>query len=112
MMPDPPPGGPQPGGVLARLVHRYLELSDLCYRVSVLGHDGRGRFPKGHRVRQPHPALVKKMDLDEALITLYRRFFDPDYRVSPTSTSNSRRQGSDACTSPGASSPGPASRSK
>ena len=55
-------------GILSRLVRNYVELSDVCYRVSVVAHDRRGRFERGHRVRRPHPALLKKVDLDEALI--------------------------------------------
>lgn len=68
--------------IMRCLVRRYVELSDVCYRVSVLAHDGRGRFQKGHRARRPHPALLKKIDVDEALVDIYRRFFDSSYRVS------------------------------
>ena len=97
-------------GILARLVRHYVELSDVCYRVSVVAHDRRGRFERGHRVRRPHPALLKKVDLDEALIEVYRRFFDGSYRVSATSTSNRRRQGREAVTSPRGSASGRAHR--
>jgi len=94
------------GDILPRLARKYLELCEFCYRVSVASHDGRGRFSKGHRGDHPHPALLKKMDLDRALARLYRRFFDPSYEDSSTSTSNSRCQGSEARTSPkGSSSP-------
>jgi len=98
--------------ILSCLIRKYLELSDLCYRVSVLAHDGRGRFQKGHRVRRPHPALLKKIDLDEALVDIYRRFFDSSYRVTATSTSKSRFQGKQMLTSPRGASSGPASRSE
>lgn len=100
------------GGILARLVRNYVELSDVCYRVSVVAHDRRGRFERGHRVRRPHPALLKKVDLDEALIEVYRRFFDGSYRVSATSTSNRRCQGREAVNSPRGSAPGRAHRSE
>ena len=99
-------------GILARLVRNYVELSDVCYRVSVVAHDRRGRFERGHRVRRPHPALLKKVDLDEALIEVYRRFFDGSYRVSATSTSNRRCQGREAVTSARGSASGRAHRSE
>ena len=83
-----------PDGILCRLVHKYVELSEVCYRVSVAAHDERGRFRKGPR-RREHPALLKKIDLDRALSRIYERFFDSSYEVSSISTSNSRRQGSD-----------------
>ena len=87
-------------GVLLRLVRRYLDLSDVCYRVSVSAHGDRGRFRKGHRARRSHPALLKKVDLDQALVSVYRRFFDPCYRLTSTSTSKRRRHGSETLTSP------------
>ena len=99
-------------GILARLVRNYVELSDVCYRVSVVAHDRRGRFERGHRVRRPHPALLKKVDLDEALIEVYRRFFDGSYRVSATSTTNRRCQGREAVNSPRGSASGRAHRSE
>ena len=99
-------------GILPRLVRKYVELSDVCYRVSVVAHDRRGRFQKGHRARTPHPAFLKKVDLDEALVEVYRRFFDSAYRVSSTSTSKSRRQGREMLTSPRGPSSGPASNSE
>jgi hypothetical protein len=103
-------------GILARLVRNYVELSDVCYRVSVVAHDRRGRFERGHRVRRPHPALLKKIDLDEALIEVYRRFFDSSYRASAsstsTSTSNRRCQGREAVTSARGSASGRAHRSE
>ena len=99
-------------GILARLVRNYVELSDVCYRVSVVAHDRRGRFERGHRVRRPHPALLKKIDLDEALIEVYRRFFDGSYRVSATSISNRRCQGREAVTSARGSASGRAHRSE
>ncbi len=98
--------------ILSRLTRKYLELSDVCYRVSVLAHDGRGRFRKGHRARRPHPALLKKIDLDEALIDIYRRFFDSAYRVSSSSTSKSRCHGRETLTSPRGPSSALASRSE
>lgn len=89
-----------PGGhVLARLVTSYLELAELCYRVQVAVHDHQGRFRKGHHLRHPHPALLKKADLDEALTRVYRRFFAAGDENS-TSTSNSRPQGSETRNSP------------
>jgi len=99
-------------GILARLVNKYLELSDMCYRVCVASHERSGRFEKGHRARRPHPAIVKKIDLDEALTRVYRRFFDASYRVSSTSTSNRRRQGREVVTSPKTPPSGPAHRSE
>ena len=99
-------------GILARLVRNYLELSDVCYRVSVVAHDRRGRFERGHRVRRPHPALAKKIDLDEALVEVYRRFFDGSYRVSSTSTSNRRCQGRQAVIFPRGAVSGRARRSE
>jgi hypothetical protein len=99
-------------GILARLVRNYVELSDVCYRVSVVAHDRRGRFERGHRVRRPHPALLKKVDLDEALIEVYRRFFDGSYRVSASSTSNRRCQGREAVISARGSASGRAHRSE
>jgi hypothetical protein len=84
--------------VLSRLVHKYLELTDLCYRVSVTVHDPYGRFRRGHQVRRPHPALLKKIDLDQALARLYCRFFEDPAGIS-TSTSNSRPHGSETRTS-------------
>jgi len=83
-------------GIMPRLVRRYLELSEACYRVSVSHHDARGRFKKGHRQRSPHPALLKKTDLDRSLERIYERFFGADEESNATSTSNSRSQGSAA----------------
>ena len=83
-------------GIMPRLVRRYLELSDTCYRVSVSRHGERGRFRKGHRGRTPHPAFLKKMDLDRSLAHVYHRFFGAVEERNSTSTSNSRRQGSEA----------------
>lgn len=99
-------------GVLLRLVRRYMELAEVCYRVSVSAHGERGRFRKGHRARHSHPALLKKVDLDEALVGVYRRFFDPRYRLTSTSTSKSRRHGSEALMSPKDASGRSASRSE
>jgi len=86
--------------VLVRLASKYLELSEVCYRVSVAAHDHKGRFKKGHPGRRPHPALLKKIDLDRALAQIYRRFFECCPASSSTSTSNSRCQGSENLTSP------------
>ena len=88
-------------GIMPRLVRRYLELSEACYRVSVSQHDERGRFRKGHVGRRPHPALVQKVDLDQTLEQVYERFFGYPGATTSTSTSNSRRQGRDARTSGG-----------
>ncbi len=82
-------------GIMPRLVRRYLELSEVCYRVSVSRHDERGRFKKGHRGRAPHPALLKKVDLDRFLAHVYQRFFGADEEPNSISTSNSRCQGSE-----------------
>jgi hypothetical protein len=86
-------------GVLTRLVRKYLDLSDVCYRVSVAAHDRGGRFKKGHRGRRPHPALLKKVDLDRALAHLYRRFFEGPVAPRLTSTSKSRCHGRENLTS-------------
>jgi len=89
------------GEILPRLVTRYLELADRCYRVSVAVHDPNGRFQRGHRGPRAHPALLKKADLDAALARVYERFFagapDPSNSTS-TSTSNSLPQGSETRT--------------
>ncbi|GAG09170.1 unnamed protein product, partial [marine sediment metagenome] len=53
--------------ILPRLARKYLELCEICYRVSVARHDERGQFRRGHRGRRSHPALLKKMDVDRAL---------------------------------------------
>ena len=82
-------------GIMPRLVRRYLELSDVCYRVAVSRHDERGRFKKRHRGRTPHPALLKKTDLDRSLARVYQRFFGVVEEANSTSTSNSRPQGSE-----------------
>lgn len=82
-------------GIMPRLVRRYLELSEACYRVSVSHHDERGRFKKGHRRRSSHPAVLKKTDLDRSLAHLYQKFFGEVEEANSTSTSNSRSQGSE-----------------
>lgn len=92
------------GAILPLLVEKYAELCEACYRVSVSAHDQRGRFRPRHRGRRPHPALLKKIDLDYALAEVYRRFFGPPQLPTSTSTSNSRRQGSETRTSAGGSS--------
>jgi len=85
--------------ILPRLVTRYLELVDRCYRVSVTVHDPKGRFQKGHAGPRAHPETLKKADLDAALLRIYDRFFsERPAGVSSsacTSTSNSRCHGSD-----------------
>jgi len=87
--------------ILPRLVRKYVELAEVCYRVPVTHHDRLGRFPKGHRGPRPHPALIKKADLDAALVQVYRRFFGTQADgTNSTSTSNSRCQGSETCSSP------------
>lgn len=87
--------------VLVRLVHKYAELAEKCYRVSVSRHDERGRFRKGHRRPMPDSALLKKVDLDAALAQVYRRFFGTQEGAEKaTSTSNRRFQGSDTLSSP------------
>jgi len=95
--------GQEPEGVLGLLVVRYRELADMCYRVSITRHGEQGRFQRGHRARQTHPALLKKVDLDRTLTRIYRRFFGSarlEATSSSTSTSNSRPQGSDTLTGP------------
>ena len=82
-------------GIMPRLVRRYLELSEACYRVSVSHHDEKGRFKRGHRQRSPHPTLLKKTDLDRSLAQVYQRFFGAVEEANSTSTSNSRSQGSE-----------------
>lgn len=82
-------------GIMPRLVRKYLELSDACYRVAISHHDEKGRFRKGHTQRSPHPALIKKMDLDRSLTHIYLRFFGPVEEPNSTSTSNSRSHGSE-----------------
>ena len=80
--------------ILPRLVRRYQELAEMCYRVTVAYHDERGRLRRGHR-RRTHPALLKKVDLDTALSQVYRRFFGGHEEGADTSTSisNNRFQG-------------------
>jgi len=101
MTSDLEPVGPIVEGVLSLLVSRYEALADTCYRVSVSRHDERGRFRRGHRARRPHPALVKKVDLDRALERLYEKFFGPcqgDYQPISSSISNRRLHGSETRT--------------
>lgn len=89
--------------IMPRLARKYLELSAACYRVATAVHDERGRFRRGHPGRRVHPAVLKKIDLDEALARVYQRFFgnhNDAVEVSFTSTSNSRRQGSETVSSP------------
>ena len=85
--------------ILPRLVTRYVELADRCYRVAVTAHDPTGRFQKGHAGPRAHPEMLKKADLDAALVRIYDRFFSqrPAEASSSalTSTSNSRCHGSD-----------------
>ncbi len=80
--------------ILPHLVRKYEELAETCYRVSVAFHDERGRFRPGHRSRV-HPALMKKVDLDRALLRVYERFFGSHWEeeTHSTSASNSRPQG-------------------
>lgn len=99
--------------IMRLLVERYAELSELCYRISVSRHDERGRFRRRHPGRRPHPALLKKVDLDYALLDVYRRFFGPLQASStPSSTSNSRAHGSETSTRRSEGPPGRASRSE
>ncbi len=88
-------------GIMPRLVRRYLELSEACYRVSVSRHDERGHFRKGHAGRKTHPALLKKVDLDQTLEQVYERFFGQPDEPSPISISNNRCQGSEIRSSEG-----------
>jgi len=101
--------------ILPRLVTRYLELADRCYRVSVTLHDRTGRFQKGRSGPRSHPALLKKADLDAALARVYERFFSElsaESSVSAhTAISNSRCQGSETRTR-SASAPDAPSRSE
>ena len=82
---------------MARLVRKYLELSAVCYRAATASRNEHGRFRRGRRASQPHPAILKKIDLDEALDRVYQRFFGRQgtCEVSSISASNSRRHGSD-----------------
>lgn len=93
------------GTLLPRLIERYTELAEACYRVATSRHDERGRFRKGHAGRRPHPVLLKKIDLDRELFRLYRKFFSvqPEWLgAASTSTSNRRRQGKETRTGSGA----------
>ena len=83
--------------IMPRLLRKYVELSATCYRAATAARKPDGRFRRGHRKIGPPPAVLKKIDLDEALERVYQRFFGP-YAVesgNATPTSNSRRQGSD-----------------
>ena len=87
---------------MPRLLRKYEELAAVCYRAAQATHDERGRFRRGRAAGKPHPALLKKIDLDAALEQVYRRFFG-DHSPEPsnlTSTSNSRLQGSEILSSP------------
>ncbi len=88
-------------GIMPRLVRRYLELSEACYRVSVSRHDERGRFKKGHAGRRVPPVLLKKVDLDHTLERVYERFFGQPEEPGPSSISNSRCQGREIRSSEG-----------
>jgi len=62
--------------VFDRLLVRYRDLEDRCYRMQIAGRDGRGRFGRDHRGRAPRQTLLlKKVDLDQALLEVYRKFF-------------------------------------
>jgi hypothetical protein len=98
--------------ILPRLVRKYVELSEVCYRVTVAARDERGRFRRRHPGRRPHPALLKKIDVDHALAAVYRRFFESRDAAISTPTSKSRCQGSDARTAPTGSSAANPSRSE
>ena len=65
-------------GVLNRLVAKYRELEELCYRLAVAVRDSRGRFRRGRRTPRTPAALLKKVDLDRALVRVYARFFGDD----------------------------------
>lgn len=80
---------------MRRLVAKYVELCEACYRVSVATHDRQGRFRPNHRGRHPHPTVLKKIDLDEALAQVYLRFFASSQELSSTSSSKSRCHGSE-----------------
>ena len=88
--------------ILPRLVTRYIELADRCYRVSVTNHDPNGRFQKGNAGPRAHPEMLKKADLDAALMRIYDRFFSGRAAEAPSSTfsstSNSRCHGRDTRT--------------
>jgi hypothetical protein len=87
--------------ILLRLVHKYAELAEMCYRVSVSFHDGRGRLARGNPRRSPHPALLKKVDLDAALAEIYARFFGAaEQPMNATATSKSLFQGNEIPSSP------------
>jgi hypothetical protein len=86
--------------ILLRLVHKYAELAEMCYRVSVSFHDGRGRLARGNPRRSPHPALLKKVDLDAALAEIYARFFGAaEEPAKATATSKSLFQGNEMLSS-------------
>ena len=95
---EPGFAGSGPSRTLSLLTSRYCELAEVCYKVLVSRQDERGRFRRGHRAREPHAALLKKLDLDRELAHIYSRFFGPNEappRPISISTSNSRPQGSD-----------------
>lgn len=79
--------------IMPRLVRKYLELSALCYRAATASHDQRGRFQRGRSGGRSHPAVIKKIDLDEALDRIYQRFFGGYDPSEVSSTSKSRCQG-------------------
>ena len=98
--------------VMRRLVEKYVELCEACYRVSVATHDRQGRFRPNHRGRHPHPTMLKKIDLDEALAQVYRRFFASSQELNESSNSKSRRHGSETRKSSSGGGSRPASRSE
>lgn len=105
MRSEPEAGAPALEGIVGLLVRQYRALADICYRVAVTQYDERGRFRKQHRARRPHPVLLKKIDLDQDLARVYRKFFGPaavsaEPRPSSASTSNSRPQGSEKRSDP------------
>jgi len=87
--------------IMTRLMRKYLELSAVCYRAATASHDERGRFRRGRVANRLHPAILKKIDLDEALDRVYQRFFGRQgtCEVSSISASNSLRHGSDTFSS-------------
>ena len=61
--------------VLGRFIRKYRELEELCYRVTVGLRDARGRFRRRRPTPEVSAALLKKIDLDRALVRLCDRFF-------------------------------------
>ena len=79
-----PSNGPAGDSALSRLLREYQELEGMCYRVAIGMRDARGRFRRHPRSPRASALLLKKIDLDRALLRLCERFFgegesDPQY---------------------------------